>query len=125
MEAIIIKYDEGQLGFIRYTLLMTLGDQSWSIVRRFNDFQRLQEALCRRFPHFQGHLPPKKWFGRFHPEFLRERKMQLQQYLDAVMALPSVTEVPEARIFFEVDRHMGGEAANNRALFDESMVDDS
>ena len=56
----------GQLGFIRYTLLVTVGDQSWSIIRRFNDFQPLHEALSRAFPAsaFRAQLPPKKWFGR-------------------------------------------------------------
>ncbi len=102
MEAIIVKHDEGQLGFIRYTILVTLGDQSWSIVRRFSDFAPFQEALHRAFPYFQGHLPPKKWFGRFHMEFLRDRKVQLQQYLDAVTGLPGLAESAEGRYFFEV-----------------------
>lgn len=65
---IIIKLKTtGELGFIRYTLLVTVGDQSWSIVRRFNDFQPLHEALSRAFPAsaFRGQLPPKKWFGRY------------------------------------------------------------
>ena len=114
MEAIIVKHDEGQLGFIRYTILVTLGDQSWSIVRRFNDFAPFQEAMSRAFPYFKGHLPPKKWFGRFHPEFLRDRKVQLQEYLDAVTALPGLPECAEGRYFFEV--HIGcGEGGVNKA----------
>lgn len=56
----------GQLGFIRYTILVTVGDQSWSVIRRFNDFQPLHEAIARAFSAkaFRAQLPPKKWFGR-------------------------------------------------------------
>lgn len=56
----------GQAGFIRYTVLVTVGDQSWSVVRRFNDFQPLHEAVARAFPAkaFHAQLPPKRWFGR-------------------------------------------------------------
>jgi len=93
----------GQASFIRYTILVTLGDQSWSILRRFNDFSHLHEALCRSFPHFPGRLPPKKWFGRFNPEFLQERKVELQQYLDSVTSLPGFLErSQEGCVFFEV-----------------------
>ena len=93
----------GQASFIRYTILVTLGDQSWSILRRFNDFSHLHEALCRSFPHFPGRLPPKKWFGRFNPEFLQERKVELQQYLDSVTSLPGFPErSQEGCVFFEV-----------------------
>lgn len=60
------KPPSGELGFIRYTMLVTAGGQSWSIIRRFNDFQPLHEALSRAFPAsaFRAQLPPKKWFGR-------------------------------------------------------------
>lgn len=40
---------------------------------------------------------------RFNPEFLRERKIQLQNYLDAATALPSLLDACSyARRFFEV-----------------------
>jgi len=102
----------GQAGFIRYTILVTLRDQTWSIVRRFNDFAPLHEALCRSFPRFPGRLPIKKWFGRFNADFLRERKVQLQHYLDAVTSLPKFPESSrEGCIFFEVGMLEGGRLA--------------
>ena len=40
---------------------------------------------------------------RFNPEFLRERKIQLQNYLNAATALPGLLDAcPYARRFFEV-----------------------
>lgn len=64
MEAIIVKYDEGQLGFVRYTILITMDNHSWTVVKRFNDFLPLHEALVATFPRFRGVLPGRKWFGR-------------------------------------------------------------
>lgn len=96
----------GQAGFVRYTILVTLRGQSWSIIRRFNDFIPLHNALCRSFPGFPGRLPVKKWFGRFNPDFLQDRKLQLQHYLDVVTRLPGFPESShEGCLFFEV--HVG------------------
>ncbi|KAM3576226.1 hypothetical protein VYU27_001934 [Nannochloropsis oceanica] len=126
MEAIIVKQDEGQAGFVRYTILVTLRGQSWSIIRRFNDFIPLHNALCRSFPGFPGRLPVKKWFGRFNPDFLQDRKLQLQHYLDVVTRLPGFPESShEGCLFFEIDGHMDGQGMDDLAQQDGGEIEDT
>lgn len=64
MEANILRFDEGEKGFVRYTIQIIWKDRSWSVMRRFSDFGALQEVMTNSFPGFRSYLPPKKWFGR-------------------------------------------------------------
>lgn len=64
MEASILRYDEGEKGFVRYTIQVVWRDLHWVITRRFSDFTMLHAAVLINTPGFQGTLPPKRWFGR-------------------------------------------------------------
>lgn len=64
MEASILRYDEGEKGFVRYTIQVVWRDLHWVITRRFSDFTMLHAAVLINSPGFQGTLPPKRWFGR-------------------------------------------------------------
>jgi hypothetical protein len=66
-EAVIIKYDDGRMGYVQYTIQVHLGEAPWQIHRRFNDFLPLNDALHKAYSRFSAPLPPKRWFGRCAP----------------------------------------------------------
>lgn len=125
-EAVIIKYDDGRMGYVQYTIQVHLagGEAPWQIHRRFNDFLPLNDALHKAYPRFSAPLPPKRWFGRFNPDFLRERRAILQDYLDQMLSLPGVLDIKDVRRFLEVDRHVGADTGAGRTTAEGSQFHD-
>jgi PX domain len=71
----------------------------YQIVKRFSEFYSLKEtidSLLRNtdVPNLQSTLdifPPKTLFSKLEPEFLENRRVQLQAYLEAVLKIDSCT----------------------------------
>jgi len=61
--------------------------RSWTVFRRYNHFRGLQEKL-KKLNYSVASLPPKRLFkSNFDPEFLRERRAQLEEWLQGTLAL--------------------------------------
>lgn len=53
---------------------------SWFVYRRFSQFRRLSDVL-RSEGYYVPVLPPKKLLGTFSPDFVRQRRTDLEQWL--------------------------------------------
>ncbi|ROJ13805.1 Sorting nexin-16 [Anabarilius grahami] len=81
------KVMEEKTKFTVYKILVRRApDESWHIFRRYTDFSRLQDKLREIFPVFKFVLPPKRWFKNFNSEFLEERQLGLQDFLQHLVA---------------------------------------
>ncbi|CAM9288434.1 unnamed protein product [Discosporangium mesarthrocarpum] len=83
----IERYDrtDGGKGHVVYTIRVNFRNTSWLLEKRYNDFVQLHQELARELKEADRdmlELPPRRLFGRFQPDFLRERMEQLQSYLD-------------------------------------------
>eukprot|EP00494_Astrolonche_serrata_P033169 UN33438 len=56
-----------------------------SAARRYSDFVWLRDMLCSQYPGmFVPPLPPKAMFGNFADEFVEERRLDLERFLNRV-----------------------------------------
>lgn len=76
----------------------------WLVLRRYTDFQRLNNKLKTLFPHLTFTLPRKKIFGdNFSAVFLGNRVQGLQAFINAVMANEHLRTSQVVRDFFCLD----------------------
>ncbi|CAG5119563.1 unnamed protein product [Candidula unifasciata] len=76
----------------------------WFIFRRYTDFVHLNDQLTRLFPNFRLALPPKRWFrNNFDVEFLDERVLGLQAFVDNVTGHRDICKSKPVRDFFCFD----------------------
>ena len=93
------------LGFQIFKIQVKKGsDDHWFIFRRYTDFVRLNKKLRILFPHFRLALPPKKWFGdNFDHNFLEDRMMGLQAFLNNIVGHRAVCNSHPVREFLCLD----------------------
>ncbi|GMK60031.1 hypothetical protein CspeluHIS016_0902480 [Cutaneotrichosporon spelunceum] len=63
------------------------------IMRRYTEFVRLRDALCKAYPHLRGTiptLPGKNHMHKLSPEFLGDRRPRLQRFLRTVALHPEM-----------------------------------
>lgn len=61
--------------------------RSWTVFRRYNHFRSLMEKMKKAGYNIAG-MPPKRLFkSNFDPNFLRERREQLEEWLNAALSL--------------------------------------
>ncbi len=91
------------------------------VCKRFSDFKELDGKIKRNFKNFTAPFPPDKVFNSMEPEFVSERRKQLQKYLDEVMTVPEIASYSELHNFLgipdyneEVRREQEAEAAKRR-----------
>ncbi|XP_078689655.1 uncharacterized protein LOC144920974 isoform X9 [Branchiostoma floridae x Branchiostoma belcheri] len=92
----------------RYTLfkihVQVEADEGWFVFRRYSDFQRLNEKLRNLFPTFRLALPPKRWFkDNFDPNFLEDRILGLQAFVNNVIGHVDIVDSDPVREFFCLD----------------------
>lgn len=77
----------------------------WLVLRRYTDFQRLNQKLRTTFPQMPPlTLPRKKLFGdNFSSLFLSNRVQGLQMFINAVMANEMLRNSQIVRDFFCLD----------------------
>lgn len=74
------------------------------MLRRYTDFQRLNNKLKSEFPHHPLTLPRKKIFGdNFSSVFLSNRVQGLQAFINVVMANEQLRQSQTVRDFFCLD----------------------
>ncbi|GFO45019.1 mitochondrial ribonuclease p protein 1 homolog, partial [Plakobranchus ocellatus] len=61
-------------------------DHTWQVTKRYSDFEKIDSLL--RVAGFDLQLPPKKVFGNFDRDFIKERQNGLQAYLDVITSVP-------------------------------------
>ncbi|KAM4605741.1 sorting nexin-16-like [Polymixia lowei] len=96
---------EERAKFTVYKILVAgrQGD-SWVIFRRYADFSRLNDKLKELFPRFRLALPPKRWFkDNYDMEFLEERQIGLQTFLQNLIAHKDIINSEVVRHFLCLD----------------------
>lgn len=100
---------EERAKFTVYKILVRKSqDDSWVIFRRYTDFSRLNDKLKELFPRFRLSLPPKRWFkDNYDMEFLEERQIGLQTFLQNLIAHKDITNSAVVRQFLCLDEPPG------------------
>ncbi|KAM9332210.1 sorting nexin-16 isoform 1-T3 [Pholidichthys leucotaenia] len=96
---------EERAKFTVYKILVrkTTGE-SWVVFRRYTDFSRLNDKLKEMFPGFRLSLPPKRWFkDNYDSDFLEDRQLGLQAFLQNVVAHKDIATCMAVREFLCLD----------------------
>ena len=77
---------------VTYAVSISKGNLSWSVTRRFNDFERLHTSVRRLLPAEQlPELPSKALLrlgaSKFAPDFVEQRRKGLELYLERLIAV--------------------------------------
>ncbi|XP_062338395.1 sorting nexin-16 [Osmerus eperlanus] len=96
---------EERAKFTVYKILVKKNQEdSWVIFRRYTDFSRLNDKLKELFPRFRLSLPPKRWFkDNYDMEFLEERQIGLQTFLQNLIAHKDIINSAVVRQFLCLD----------------------
>jgi hypothetical protein len=58
----------------------------WTVYRRYSRFYDLRVQLQKRFPtHLLPPIPPKRLFGNQVPQFIQQRRHELDEFLNALL----------------------------------------
>ncbi|TSS97526.1 Sorting nexin-16 [Bagarius yarrelli] len=96
---------EERAKFTVYKILVRRApDESWVIFRRYTDFTRLNNKLKEMFPKLRLSLPPKRRFkDNYDVNFLEERQVGLQEFLQNLVTQKDMTKCDEVRGFLCLD----------------------
>jgi len=92
--------------FSQYKVQVSHEGKTWVVCRRFSQFDSLRHELRRLFGHgVLPQLPKKTWFSKLSEEFLEERTLELDSFIQQLFA-PSlkkqVFKISETRKFLGV-----------------------
>uniref|UniRef100_A0A0M3IDZ6 PX domain-containing protein n=1 Tax=Ascaris lumbricoides TaxID=6252 RepID=A0A0M3IDZ6_ASCLU len=68
-----------------YVIKVSIDSFTWTVERRYREFESFD--LKRFEDRKKSFLPPKKLVGNMDPEFLNERRLELEKYIRAVVEL--------------------------------------
>ncbi|KAK0168115.1 hypothetical protein PV327_001948 [Microctonus hyperodae] len=80
-----------------------LPDKSWRVSRRYNDFVQLNGALS--VSGLELPLPPKKIIGNMDAEFIAQRQIALQHYLNVVLMNPILASSLSMKHFLDPNNY--------------------
>lgn len=90
-------------GHINYVYEAALSNQKWLVKRRYSDFEKLHESLCRRFRKIKNQMPqlPKTaWYRKTDADYVKKKGIRLETYLNGLLAIADVANSPELYNFF-------------------------
>lgn len=92
---------------IYYNIKVSVGQQVWSILRRYNQFDQLHNRLLEDCDsHTVANLPslpPKRYFYCKEKVFLDERHKSLDAYIKSLIEIHEIIENPIFQKFLEID----------------------
>ena len=88
--------------FTVYHFKLSFGDVVWEVLKRYSEFDALDEELNTKYGLPPAGLPPKKWFGLFNPDLIRNRHEVLNVYLNDCVKRPVLVLSPELQAFCEM-----------------------
>mmetsp|Transcript_3185 Transcript_3185/g.4537 ORF Transcript_3185/g.4537 Transcript_3185/m.4537 type:complete len:1323 (-) Transcript_3185:253-4221(-) len=99
-----IVNSELQKGHVIYEIQVSCGFRQWAVYRRFRDFFYLDQQLRKYFTDVMPVLPPKRFLrSSTDPEFVDERKGQLQIYLTSLVANSTVWTRNDIALFLDTE----------------------
>lgn len=88
--------------FTVYVIVVTIGDKSWTVEKRFSDFYDLRTQLSNYFRKLPA-LPPKTWMPSYDEDLIKERISQLTTFLSQISQLSGVCCTRSYRTFLKLD----------------------
>lgn len=79
-------------------------DARWQILRRYNDFVALHRSLC--IAADCPALPEKKFIGNKRPDFIAQRRIELQEYINKVLMNPILASSLATKKFVDPELYM-------------------
>ena len=102
------RMSEGPAPATLYVVLVKFGDSnSWTVSRRFAEFDVLHAALQKRTSQLPS-LPAKTWFKSFDPDFVEQRRLELEVYLQAALKSRIILNAREFHSFLELPVNVHG-----------------
>ncbi|XP_055606278.1 PX domain-containing protein kinase-like protein [Uranotaenia lowii] len=107
-EALICTIETAQNidGHTEYVLRVQRGpfpENSWRILRRYNDFASLNK--CLQISGISLPFPGKKFIGNMRPDFIAERLFALQEYINQVLMNPILASSLPTKKFIDPDSY--------------------
>jgi len=92
----------GRNAYHVFEVKLCVGDETWSVFRRYRKFRQLHQELRIEYP-VVGNLefPSKRFFGNRAESFVRLRRAQLEAYLKALFAILSNISTSPLSVFAE------------------------
>ncbi|XP_016839498.1 PX domain-containing protein kinase-like protein isoform X1 [Nasonia vitripennis] len=80
-----------------------LPEKSWRVCRRYNDFVQLHAVLSTSGINLP--LPPKRIIGNMEPDFIAQRQVALQNYLNVVLMNPILASSLPMKKFLDPENY--------------------
>jgi hypothetical protein len=74
--------------------------------KRFSDFKEFDAKLKKQFHGFKGVFPPDKVFNSMQPDFVSDRRKQLQKYLDDALGVPVIASYSDLHDFLGIPEYI-------------------
>ncbi|XP_076248575.1 PX domain-containing protein kinase-like protein isoform X1 [Calliopsis andreniformis] len=94
---------DGHTEYVIRTQRGPLPEKSWRISRRYNDFVQLNAALS--ISGIDLALPPKKIIGNMEPDFIAQRQVALQNFLNTILMNPILASSLPMKKFLDPDNY--------------------
>lgn len=94
---------DGHTEYVIKTQRGPLPERSWRVSRRYNDFVQLNAALS--ISGFDLPLPPKRIIGNMEPDFIAQRQIALQNYLNIVLMNPILASSLPMKKFLDPENY--------------------
>lgn len=107
IKSIVVGKEEDGREFALYVVEVQRqgGDQmlaaaAWAIPRRYSEFHDLHQRLRRRYPSTRGlEFPRRRVVMKLQKQFLQNRRLALERYLQQLLQMPDVCRSRELRSF--------------------------
>ncbi|XP_018372209.1 PREDICTED: PX domain-containing protein kinase-like protein isoform X1 [Trachymyrmex cornetzi] len=94
---------DGHTEYVIKTQRGPLPERSWRVSRRYNDFVQLNTALS--ISGFDLPLPPKRIIGNMEPDFIAQRQIALQNYLNIILMNPILASSLSTKKFLDPENY--------------------
>ncbi|KAL0108358.1 hypothetical protein PUN28_015118 [Cardiocondyla obscurior] len=94
---------DGHTEYVIKTQRGPLPEKFWRVSRRYNDFVQLNAALS--ISGFDLPLPPKRIIGNMEPDFIAQRQIALQNYLNIVLMNPILASSLPMKKFLDPENY--------------------
>lgn len=78
-------------------------ENCWKLLRRYNDFAELNKSL--KISGIDYPFPGKKLIGNMQPEFIAQRRLELQEYIQNVLMNPILASSLPTKKFVDPDSY--------------------
>ncbi|KAI4190777.1 MAG: hypothetical protein L6R41_000551 [Letrouitia leprolyta] len=106
IKSIMVGKEEDGQEFALYVIEVTrktteqMSAASWAVARRYSEFHDLHQRLRRQYPAIRElEFPRRRLVMKLQREFLRKRRISLENYLRELLRLPAVCQSRDLRAF--------------------------